>query len=783
MTTERINIRITADGAKATRKDIEGLGAGADRASRSLGGLGAALKAVVAGAAVRETIRIADAYTNLSNRIRVVTRDEREMGAVRSELFRVANQTRGSVETVAEVYSRLALTTKSLGLSQREVITLTEELQQATILSGASSIEAAGALRQLAQGLGTGALRGEELNSVLENTPFIAQVIADHLKVNIGQLRAMGAEGKITGKIIVDAFREARGELAEKFGKTVPTVGQSIEVLKNTVTDLVGQIDSATGATSSLSQGILNFSNDLREAIPQLKVLVGQLTDLSNIKGPGDWFYEMFGDQGVSKLEFWALGIASIKEGIAALSNVPSLGFTRAFDEAGARFQTFMRDLAGAKAVRTGAGFGRAPGTAPPDELGAKPTGAFAMTAPATKGPTVQSILADLKRENELLQMGNEQRRIEERIDQVRAQLKGKLSAQQEANIRFQLEENRVLEVRAEALEKQLELELELMKAEDDRRAERGRAAGDRAAEIAAIGADERQRAFEGTFEGAQGVMGREFLDNVRTVGQELALIFGPGGTLQQGMLGVVGSLSDAIGYSIAFNRSWNDTAQAIENIGRSIIGEVISSLIRIPIQMGINQAIASGLRAKETAEMVAASASVTAVSAAQAGAVAAAWAPAAALANAATAGGAATAGTISLTSSVAAAKALAATGAVGLFAEGGYTGDGPRAGVAGLVHGKEFVLHADATRRYRGEAEAMNAGTYRPGGGGSMRVVIEDHTDGATRFETRQLSESEIVVIVRREAPQAVADDLGSPQSRVGRSLSRNYETKKVRA
>src|ERR1043165_681355 len=97
--------------------------------------------------------------------------------------------------------------------------------------------------------------------------------------------------------------------------------------------------------------------------------------------------------------------------------------------------------------------------------------------------------------------------------------------------------------------------------------------------------------------------MGEEFLKNVHTVGQELALIFGPGGTLQQGIHGVVGSLSDAIGYSIAFGRSWNDTAEAIENIGRSIVAEIISSLIRIPIQLTINEAIASGLRAKAAAE------------------------------------------------------------------------------------------------------------------------------------------------------------------------------------
>lgn len=771
-TTERIKIVVSQDGARATRRDIEGLGAGADKATRSLGGLGTALKAAVAGAAVRETIRIADGYTDLSNQVRFATKSEREMIAVRKELFDVSNQNRALVDATADTYGKLRLSTQALSLSQREVIQLTDTLSKATIVSGASNDNAANSLRQLGQGMAAGALRGDELNSVLENTPYIAEVIAKSVGKDIGAIRQMGAEGKITGKVIYEAFKGARQEIVERFGKTVPSVSQSITVMKNVVTELVGEIDGATGSTASLSKNIIAFAEDLREAIPQLKIVISQLTDLSNIKGPGDWFFEMFGDQGVSKLEFWSLGLAAIKESIAALTNMPSLGVTRALDEAGARYQAFMRDLAGAKAVRLGAGFGRAPGTAPPDELGEKPTGIRPSMAPAAKGATVQSILADLQRENELMRMGNEQRKIEERIDQARSQLKGKLSAQQEANIRFQLEENRVLEVTNESIEEQLKLELELMELEERHRQERGEIAARRAAEVAAIGAEARQAAIDGTPDGAMNVMGQEFLANVRTVGQELALIFGPGGTLQQGMHGVVGSLSDAIGYSIAFGRSWNDTAEAIQNIGRSIIAEIISSLIRIPIQMGINEAIASGLRAKATAETVA-----------QAGTVTAAMAPAAAATSLATAG----TNSAGATAAIIGVAGLAAgvLAGVALFEDGGYTGNGSRGGVAGLVHGKEFVLHADATSKYRGEAEAMNAGTYRPGGG-SMRVTIVDQTDGGTQWETRQVDDEHIEIIAtrvaQRVAPQAVADDLRSPQSRVGRAMSQTTTSKKVR-
>lgn len=311
---ERIHIQVTQSGAKAVRRDIADLGSGAESATKGMAGLAGAIKGLVAAAAVREAVKLADAYTELTNRIRVVTRSEQEMSSVRSELFRVANQTRGSVESVSEVYSRLALTTKSLGMSQREVIQLTESLQQATILSGASSQEAAGALRQLAQGLGTGALRGEELNSVLENTPVVAQVIADHLKVNIGQLRQMGAEGKITGKNIVDAFKEARGELADRFGKTVPTVGQATTVLMNSLTKLVGEVNETTGATTGLVGVLIDLSKWLDENSQSIADLVKELTNISELKGALNDLLPSMDSDGITTLQFMTLMVSTLED-------------------------------------------------------------------------------------------------------------------------------------------------------------------------------------------------------------------------------------------------------------------------------------------------------------------------------------------------------------------------------------------------------------------------------------------------------------------------------------
>ena len=95
------------------------------------------------------------------------------------------------------------------------------------------------------------------------NLPAVADVIAQHLGVTRGELREMGAQGSLTAEIILDAFAAAREELGERFASTVPTLSQSLVVLRNEFTEFIGAQDSALGVTSRLSSGILVLSQNL----------------------------------------------------------------------------------------------------------------------------------------------------------------------------------------------------------------------------------------------------------------------------------------------------------------------------------------------------------------------------------------------------------------------------------------------------------------------------------------------------------------------------------------
>ena len=257
-------------GAKRVRRELDKTDTSADKLNRTLS---RALTVAGVTLAVRKLGQYADAYTNIQNRLRTVTDGQEELTAATRELFEIADRTRSSYEGTAEVYARVGLAAQSLGRDQSELLAFTESLNQAVILSGASGTEAKAGLIQLSQGLASGALRGDELRSVLEQLPVVADVIAKSLGVTRGELRTLGAEGKISAEIVLDAFKEARVELDERFGETVPTLGQSFEVLNNNILASVGALDEATGASAALSAVIIGTAENLDLAAGAVIVL------------------------------------------------------------------------------------------------------------------------------------------------------------------------------------------------------------------------------------------------------------------------------------------------------------------------------------------------------------------------------------------------------------------------------------------------------------------------------------------------------------------------------
>lgn len=223
----------------------------------------AAIGGQLLGGLTGDLTKTADAYTNLGARIRLVTGEGAAFDAAFQGVFDVATRTNSAVESTGQLFTRLAQAGKSLGVSQAEALALTETINQAIQLSGASAASSDAAITQLVQGLQGGVLRGDEFNSVMEQAPRLAQALADGLGVTTGELRKMAEAGRLSSEVVVEALRGQGKTLNEEFGKLPQTVGRALQNLSTEWTRYVGEVDKANGISTAAASAINALASNL----------------------------------------------------------------------------------------------------------------------------------------------------------------------------------------------------------------------------------------------------------------------------------------------------------------------------------------------------------------------------------------------------------------------------------------------------------------------------------------------------------------------------------------
>lgn len=295
---ERLLIRIEADTAilrkamQDAEKQVAGFSSAVDknleRSERRFRSFNTAGRKLFAGLSaaylIRETGQLADTYTNMTNRLKFVTSSSAELEAVQRRLFEISQDTRQGLSETTELYSRMAFALRDAGVSQNEVLKFTENLNKALALSGAAGAEASGALIQLSQGLASGTLRGQELNSILEQTPYIASLIATELGVSTGELRKLGEQGKITGPIVFKAITNAN-DLSSKFAESTPTLAQGFITINNSLLNFVGHLNEATGAGTGTARVLMQMADAIDRMGKQLPVVGKSVRELAS-RGP-----------------------------------------------------------------------------------------------------------------------------------------------------------------------------------------------------------------------------------------------------------------------------------------------------------------------------------------------------------------------------------------------------------------------------------------------------------------------------------------------------------------
>jgi tape measure domain-containing protein len=295
--TETVTIVIRERGAAVTSRGIRRVGTSARGASEGVRLLSTALIGLTAAFGIRELIQFADGATLIQNRIKVSTNSVEAYNAVLVRLREISNGTRTNLQANAELFQRLNTATRDLGTSQTDVLEVVEGLNAAIAVSGTTSTEAASGVLQLAQGLASGKFAGDELRSVIENLNPLAQRLADELGVTVGELREMGAEGKLNAEIVFPALQRAVRGFREQLDGIQFTTEQTFNVLKTETTIAVGAINQVLEASGFLNDGILILADNVGNIMVKAFAFFVEITGEAIRAGAG--LLEVLGELGV----------------------------------------------------------------------------------------------------------------------------------------------------------------------------------------------------------------------------------------------------------------------------------------------------------------------------------------------------------------------------------------------------------------------------------------------------------------------------------------------------
>ncbi|HIC6797280.1 TPA: tape measure protein [Salmonella enterica subsp. enterica serovar Saintpaul] len=267
---------IKADTAQLLRADkqvrdvTDGMEGGfkrADKAASSLtssfGSLSRVATSLMAILSVQQVSQYADAWTTLNNKLANALRPSEQLVDVTERVFNITQQTRGSLDATASLYARLERATREYGTSADDLAKLTTIINQGFVVSGATAQEAENAIIQLSQGLASGALRGEEFNSVNEQGNRLIVALADSMGVGIGQMRQMAAAGKLTTDVVVNGLLSQGVTIGNEFANTTTTISQALQVAGNNITKFFGENSTVKTGTAIFNDAVISVSENI----------------------------------------------------------------------------------------------------------------------------------------------------------------------------------------------------------------------------------------------------------------------------------------------------------------------------------------------------------------------------------------------------------------------------------------------------------------------------------------------------------------------------------------
>ena len=210
------------------------ISAGTQQANELTNTIKRAVAAYISIQSVGKALNISDELVQTTSRLNMMNDGVQTTAELVNMVYAAAQDARGSFSQMADVVARFGNNAKDAFSSSEEVVAFADLIQKQMTIAGASTQEAANAELQLSQALGSGVLRGDELNSIFEQAPNLIQNIADYLDVPIGKIREMAADGELSADVVKAAIFSAADDINSKFNEMPMTWGQIWQSMQNT---------------------------------------------------------------------------------------------------------------------------------------------------------------------------------------------------------------------------------------------------------------------------------------------------------------------------------------------------------------------------------------------------------------------------------------------------------------------------------------------------------------------------------------------------------------------
>ena len=322
---ERLEAQRAREAARAQNENAAAQNKTADATQALTGRIKSLVGAYVGLQTVQKLVETSDQMTQINARLQLMTGSAEAAANAQDKIYRAAQRSRGAYMDMADMVAQLGTLAPDAFSSTDELVAFAEQLQKQMAISGASGQSAQAAMVQLTQALASGTLRGDELNSVLEQTPMIAKTIAEYMGVSTGQMREMASEGAITADVVKNAMLSAAEETNAAFEQMPLTWSQVLTMAGNMALQALqpvlglinlaaNNIDTLTPLVAGLAAAIAAYTvaQTSANAAAWLGVAANQALVASMLTNPFLWVAVAIG-VAIAALVSWVQAVGGVQ--------------------------------------------------------------------------------------------------------------------------------------------------------------------------------------------------------------------------------------------------------------------------------------------------------------------------------------------------------------------------------------------------------------------------------------------------------------------------------------